>query len=70
MTSRSRSAFRPRTCRRASYNSVAPRPGLVSGRSRVGLEAGADDFLNKPIDHEELQTRVRSLMRLNPPPTR
>ena len=29
-----------------------------------GLDAGADDFLNKPIDTEELQTRVRSLMRM------
>jgi putative two-component system response regulator len=42
---------------------------LISGaqerQTRLdGLEAGADDFLNKPIDHEELQTRVRSLMRL------
>jgi putative two-component system response regulator len=42
---------------------------LISGAQEretrlAGLDAGADDFLNKPVDPEELYTRVRSLMRL------
>ena len=42
---------------------------LISGAQErqtrlAGLDAGADDFLDKPVDPEELHTRVRSLMRL------
>jgi putative two-component system response regulator len=39
--------------------------GLADRENRIsGLDAGADDFLTKPIDRQELLTRVRSLARL------
>jgi putative two-component system response regulator len=39
--------------------------GLSATEDRIkGINAGADDFLSKPIDINELMARVRSLMRL------
>ncbi|HEY1011696.1 MAG TPA: HD domain-containing phosphohydrolase [Herpetosiphonaceae bacterium] len=39
---------------------------LDDRESRIqGLEAGADDFISKLFDHEELRARVRTITRLN-----
>lgn len=53
-------------------SSTAPIPiimlsGLGDPGARIlGLEAGAEDFLNKPVGSDELWLRVRNLLRLKP----
>ena len=39
--------------------------GLTAREDRLlGIDAGADDFLSKPVDREELRVRVSSLLRV------
>jgi len=60
-------------CRRIKHASttrlipVVVVTGMGAREHRIsGIHAGADDFITKPFDGEELQARVASLLRLKP----
>ncbi len=56
---------RLKSSRRTFFIPVMMLTALADGESKVkGLEAGADDFLCKPINRIELRARLRSLLRI------
>ncbi len=56
---------RLKASRRTFFIPIMMLTALADAKSKVrGLEAGADDFLGKPINRIELRTRLRSLLRI------
>ena len=56
---------RLKASRRTFFIPIILLTALADPKSKIlGLEAGADDFLNKPIHRIELLTRLRSLLRI------
>jgi two-component system response regulator MprA len=58
---------RVRAPARAVPNHVHPARAAPAARA-AGLDAGADDYLVKPFEVDELMARVRALLRRNQPP--
>ncbi len=56
---------RLKSSRRTFFIPILMLTALADAQSKIkGLEAGADDFLNKPINRIELRSRLRSLLRI------
>ena len=56
---------RLKTSRRTFFVPIVMLTALSDRESKIrGLDAGADEFLNKPINRIELTTRLRSLLRI------